>query len=133
MSEIYPVGIVLLPSPFHIKSTTYTLYLKPKPLVVRSTDRGRDPDLLKNGIVHQDYGIVRRDALALKQKPLVLSSRERGRDPGLLKKWHCLPRLWHRSPRLSALIMESEVTAQSIPCAVYDLLLISNDKDFLFA
>ena len=46
---------------FTFKSTTHTLDLKPKPLVVRSTDRGR--------------------------------------DPGSLKKWHCSPRLWHRSPR----------------------------------
>ena len=32
---------------FTLKSTTYTLALKPKPLVVRSKDRGRDPGLLK--------------------------------------------------------------------------------------
>ena len=57
---------------FKLKSTTHALALKPKPLVVRSTDHGRDPGSLKNGIVCQDYGIVRRDALALKPKPLVV-------------------------------------------------------------
>ena len=72
-------------------------------------------------------------ALALKPKPLVVRSRDRGRDQGLLKKWHCLPRLWHRLPRLSALVTESEVTAQSLPCAVFAPSLIPNDKDFLFA
>ena len=64
---------------------------------------------------------------------MVERSRDRGRDPGSLKKWHRLPRLWHRSSRLSALVMESEVTAQSLPYAVFDLLLIPNEKDFLFA
>ena len=38
-------------------------------------------------------------ALAVKPKPLVVCSTNRGRDPGLLKKWHRLPRLWHRSLR----------------------------------
>ena len=74
-----------------------------------------------------------RHALALKPKPLVLHSKDRGRDPGSLKKWHLLPRLWHRSPRLSALFTESEFTAQSLPCAVFALSIITNDKDFLFA
>ena len=99
---------------------------------MRSTDRSRDPGSLKNGIVRRDYGIVRRDALALKPKPLVVRSRDHGRDPGLLKKWHRSPRIWHRSPILSALVTESEVTAQSLPCAVFALLLIPNDKYFLF-
>ena len=31
---------------FTLKSTTYALALKPKPLLVRSTDRGRDPGSL---------------------------------------------------------------------------------------
>ena len=114
-------------------STTQALALKPKPLVVHSTDRGRDPGLLKNGIVHRDYGIVCQDALALKPKPLVVRSRNRGRDPGLLKKWHRLLRLWHRLPRISALVTESEVTAQLLPFAVFALLHIPNDKDFIFA
>ena len=118
---------------FTLKSTTHALALKPKPLAVRSTDRGRDPGSLKNGIVRRDYGIVCRDMLAIKPKPLVVRSKDRGREPGLLKNWHRLPRLWHRSPRLSALVTESEVTAQSLPCAVFDLSLIPNDKDFLFA
>ena len=109
------------------------LALKPKPLVVRSTDLGRDPGSLKNGIVRRDYGIFRRDELALKPKPLVVWNRDRGRDPGLLKKWHRLPRLRHRSPRLSALVTESEVTAQSLLCAVFALSLIPNDIYFLFA
>ena len=56
--------------------------------------------------------------------------RDRGRDPGLLKKWHYLPRLWHRSPRLSSLVTEIEVTAQLLPCAVFALSLIPNDKLF---
>ena len=99
---------------------------------MRSTDRGRDPVRLKNGIVCQDYGIVRQDVLALKPKPLVVRSMDRGRDPSSLKKWHFSPRLWNRSPRLSALVTESEVTAQSLPCAVFSLLLIPNNKDFLF-
>ena len=51
----------------------------------------------------------------------------------VLKKWHRLPRLWHRSPRLSALVTEIEVTAQSLPCAVFARSLIPEDKDFLFA
>ena len=118
---------------FTLKSTTHALALKPKPLVVCSTDRGRDPGLLKNDIVRRDYGIVCRDALALKPKPLVVRSRDRGRDPGSLKKWHRSPIIWHRSPRLSALVTESEVTAQSLPCSVFALSLIPNDKDFLFA
>ena len=87
------VGLLFYLLHFTLKSTTHALAPKPKPLVVRSTDRGRDPGLLKNGIVCQDYGIVRRDALALKPKPLVVRSRYRGRDPGLLKKWHRFPRL----------------------------------------
>ena len=70
---------------------------------------------LKNGIVRRDYGIVRQDALSLKPKPLVVRSRDRSRDPGLLKKWHRSPRLWHFLPRLSALVTESEVTAQLLP------------------
>ena len=118
---------------FILKSTTHALALKPKPLVVLSTDRGRDPGSLKNGIIRRDYDIVRRDALALKPKPLVVRSRDCGRDPGSLKKWHRSPRLWHISPRLSALVTESEVTAQSLPCTVFALSLIPNDKDFLFA
>ena len=84
---------------FTLKSTTYALALKPKPLVVRSTDRGRDPGSLKNGIDRRYYGIVFRDTLALKLKPLVVLSRDCGRYQGLLKNWHCSPRLWHRSPR----------------------------------
>ena len=32
---------------FTLKSTTHALALKPKPLVVRTTDRGRDPGSLK--------------------------------------------------------------------------------------
>ena len=110
---------------FTLNSTMHALALKPKPLVVRSTDRGRDPGSLKNGIVRRDYGIVRRDALALKPKPLVVHSREHGRDPGLLKKWH-------RLPRLSALVTDSEVTAQSLPCTFFAPSLIPNDKDFIF-
>ena len=35
------------PLHFTLKSTTHTLALKPKPLVVISTDHGRDPGLLK--------------------------------------------------------------------------------------
>ena len=118
---------------FTLKSTTHALALNPKSLVVRSTDRARDLSSLKNGIVRRDYGIVCRDALALKPKPLVVRSRYRGRYPGSLKKWHRSPRLWHCSPRLSGLVTESEVTAQSLPCAFFALLLIPNDKDFLFA
>ena len=72
-------------------------------------------------------------ALALKPKPLVVRSTDRGKDTGLLKKWHCSPRLWHRLPRLSALVTESEVTKQLLPCAVFALSLIPNEKDFLFA
>ena len=118
---------------FTLKSTTHALALKPKPLVVCSTDRGRDLGSLKNGIVCQDYGIVRRYALALKPKPLVVRSRDCGRDLGSLKKWHLSPRLWHRSPRMSTLVTESGVTAQSLPCVVFALSLIQNKKDFLFA
>ena len=115
---------------FTLKSTTHALALKPKPLVVRTMDRGRDPDSLKNGIAHREYGIVFRDTPTIKPKPLVVRSRDRGRDPGSLKKWHRLPRLWHCQPRLSALVTESEVTAQSLPCAVFALSLIPNDKKF---
>ena len=118
---------------FTLKSTTHALALKPKPLVVRSKDRGRDPGSLKNGIDRRYYGIFCRYTLALKPKPLVVRFRDRGRDTGSLKKWHCSPRLWHRSPILTAKVMESDVTAQSIPCAVIALSLIPNDRNFLFA
>ena len=67
-----------------LKSTTHALALKPKPLVMRSTDRGRYSGSLKNGIVRQNYGIARQDALALKTKPLLVQSWSRGRDPGSL-------------------------------------------------
>ena len=100
---------------------------------MQSTDRGRDPGSLKNGIDRRYYGIVCRDALALKPKPLVVRFRDRGRDPGSLKKWHCTPRLWYRSPRLTAEVTESDVTAQSITCAAIDLLLIPNDRNVLFS
>ena len=57
-------------------------------------------------------------------------SKERVRDPGSLKKWHRSLRLWHRLPRLSALVTESEVTAQSPPCSFFALSLIPIDKVF---
>ena len=67
-------------------------------------------------------------ALALKPKPLVVRSTDRGRDPGFLLKWHRLPRLWHRLPRLSALVTESEVTAQLLPCAIFLYCLFQTTK-----
>ena len=39
--------VVLYLLHFSLKATTHALAPKPKPLVVRSTDRGRDPGLLK--------------------------------------------------------------------------------------